>query len=141
MIYSKASNRSGEHTRGVATLWRRCSERAMRSPTFMSLVATFRRARRRMIQTGAVIRRRVVAHGRVQGVFFRDTCRRQAWTRGVSGWVANREDGAVEAVFEGEPSDVQAMVDWARRGPAHAEVAKLEVIEEEPCGEQGFSVR
>ena len=126
---------------GVSILWRKWSERAMRSPIFLSLVTTFRSARRRMIQTGAVIRRRVVAHGRVQGVFFRDTCRRQAWTRGVSGWVTNREDGAVEAVFEGEPSDVHAMVDWARRGPAHAEVAKLEVIEEEPCGEQGFSVR
>ena len=113
----------------------------MRSPVFMSSVSTWRSARRRMIQTGAVIRRRVVAHGRVQGVFFRDTCRRQAWTRGVSGWVTNRDDGAVEAVFEGEPSDVQAMVDWARRGPAHAEVAKLEVIEEEPSGELGFSVR
>jgi acylphosphatase len=59
----------------------------------------------------------------------------------VSGWSPNRDDGAVEAVFEGEPSDVQAMVDWARRGPAHAEVAELEVIEEEPCGERGFSVR
>ena len=113
----------------------------MRSPIVLSLVSSFRRARRRMIQTGAVIRRRVVAHGRVQGVFFRDTCRRQAWTHGVSGWVTNRDDGAVEAVFEGEPSDVQAMVDWARRGPAHAEVAELEVIEEEPCGERGFSVR
>ena len=113
----------------------------MRSPIFMSLVTTFRSARRRMIQTGAVIRRRVVAHGHVQGVFFRDTCRRQAWTRRVSGWVTNREDGAVEAVFEGEPSDVQSMVDWARRGPAHAYVTKLEVIEEEPRGELGFSVR
>jgi acylphosphatase len=126
---------------GVSTFWRRLSEKAMRSSIFLSLLTTFRGARRRMIQTGAVIRRRVVAHGRVQGVFFRDTCRRQAWTRGVSGWVSNREDGAVEAVFEGEPSDVQAMVDWARRGPAHAEVAKLEVIEEEPSGERGFSVR
>ena len=113
----------------------------MRSSILLSLVTTFRRARRRMIQTGAVIRRRVVAHGRVQGVFFRDTCRRQAWTRGVSGWVTNREDGAVEPVFEGEPSDVQAMVDWARRGPYQAYVTKLEVIEETPRGELGFSVR
>ena len=113
----------------------------MRSPMFMSLVTTWRSARRRVIQTGAVIRRRVVAHGRVQGVFFRDTCRRQARTRQVSGWVANREDGAVEAVFEGEASDVQAMVDWARRGPYQAYVTNLEVIEETPRGELGFSVR
>lgn len=94
-----------------------------------------------MIHTGAVIRRRVVAHGRVQGVFFRDTCRRQASAHRVSGWVINREDGAVEAVFEGEPSAVQAMVDWARSGPAQAYVTQLEVIDEEPRGERGFSVR
>jgi acylphosphatase len=113
----------------------------MRSPIFMSFVTTFRRAQRRMIETGEVIRRRVVAHGRVQGVFFRDTCRRQALAHSVSGWVANREDGAVEAVFEGEPYAVQAMVDWARRGSAHASVTKLEVVEEEPRGELGFAVR
>jgi acylphosphatase len=94
-----------------------------------------------MIQTGAVIRRRVVARGRVQGVFFRDTCRRQAWSHRVSGWVTNREDGAVEAVFEGDAAAVQAMVEWARKGPAQAHVTRLEVIEEEPLGELGFSVR
>jgi acylphosphatase len=94
-----------------------------------------------MIQTVAVIRRRVIAHGRVQGVFFRDTCRRQAWACRVSGWITNRDDGAVEAVFEGEPAAVQAMVEWARRGSAQAYVAKLDVIEEEPRGEWGFSVR
>jgi acylphosphatase len=88
-----------------------------------------------------VIRRRVVAHGRVQGVFFRDTCRRQAWAHRVSGWVTNREDGAVEAIFEGDAAAVKAMVDWARRGPARAHVIKLEIIEEEPRGELGFSVR
>jgi acylphosphatase len=113
----------------------------MRSPIFMSIVTTFRRVQRRMIETGEVIRRRVVAHGRVQGVFFRDTCRRQALAYRVSGWVSNREDGAVEAVFEGEPYAVRAMVDWARRGSAHASVTELEVIEEEPRGELGFSVR
>ena len=94
-----------------------------------------------MIQTGAVIRRRVVAHGLVQGVFFRDTCRRQASARRVSGWVTNREDGAVEAVFEGERSAVHAMIDWARSGPSQAYVTKLEIIDEEPRGERGFSVR
>ena len=94
-----------------------------------------------MIQTGAVIRRRVVARGRVQGVFFRDTCRRQAWSHRVCGRVTNREDGAVEAVFEGDAAAVQAMVEWARKGPAQAHVTKLEVIDEEPRGELGFSVR
>jgi acylphosphatase len=94
-----------------------------------------------LLQTGAVIRRRVVAQGRVQGVFFRDSCRREASAYGVSGWVANREDGAVEAVFEGEPAAVRALVDWTRQGPLRARVIKLEVIEEEPRGELGFSVR
>lgn len=94
-----------------------------------------------LIHTSAVIRRRVVAHGQVQGVFFRDTCRREARAHRVSGWVTNRDDGAVEAVFEGEPSAVRAMIDWARRGPAQAYVIKLEIAEEEPRGERGFSVR
>jgi acylphosphatase len=88
-----------------------------------------------------VIRRRVVAHGRVQGVFFRDTCRREAWAHRVAGWVTNREDGAVEAVFEGEPPEVQALVEWARHGPPQARVTKLEVTEEEPRGVRGFSIR
>ena len=88
-----------------------------------------------------MIRRRVVAHGRVQGVFFRDSCRREAWARQVSGWVTNREDGAVEAVFEGEPAAVEALINWTRQGPPRAKVIKLEVIEEEPRGEFGFSVR
>jgi acylphosphatase len=82
-----------------------------------------------------------VAQGRVQGVFFRDSCRRDASAYGVSGWVANRQDGAVEAVFEGEPAAVRALVDWTRQGPLRARVIKLEVIEEEPRGELGFSVR
>lgn len=89
----------------------------------------------------SVIRRRVVAHGRVQGVFFRDTCRREARAHRVSGWVTNRTDGTVEAVFEGEPAAVDAMVNWARNGPAQAHVTELEVVEEEPRGERRFSVR
>jgi acylphosphatase len=94
-----------------------------------------------MIHTGAVIRRRVVAHGLVQGVFFRDSCRRKASAHRVSGWVTNCDDGTVEAVFEGEPSGVQTMIDWARRGPSQAYVTKLEVMDEEPRGERGFSIR
>lgn len=78
-----------------------------------------------MIHTGAVIRRRVVAHGRVQGVFFRDSCRREASARRVSGWVTNREDGAVEAVFEGEPTAVQALIEWTSQGPPRARVIEL----------------
>src|SRR6188472_874911 len=63
----------------------------------------------RAAEAGAVIRRRVVAHGQVQGVFFRDSCRREARAHRVSGWVTNREDGAVEAVFEGDLHGVQAL--------------------------------
>jgi acylphosphatase len=88
-----------------------------------------------------VIRRRVVARGRVQGVFFRDSVRRRAESRGVSGWVTNRSDGAVEAVFEGEPDAVESLVEFTREGPRSAEVSDLEVLEEEPEGLSGFEVR
>jgi acylphosphatase len=86
-------------------------------------------------------RKRVVIRGRVQGVFFRDSAQRRAEAAGVAGWVTNRADGAVEAVFEGEPPDVEAMVDFCRRGPSRAEVVDVEVSEEEPEGLSGFSVR
>jgi acylphosphatase len=85
-------------------------------------------------------RRRVVVSGRVQGVFFRDSCQRAAADAGVSGWVRNRRDGAVEAVFEGEPDAVEAMVSWCRLGPSHARVDQVEVTTEEPQGERGFRV-
>ena len=87
------------------------------------------------------VRRRVIVHGQVQGVFFRDTTRREAERRGVAGWVCNRADGAVEAVFEGSEADVSALVDFARAGPRGADVARVDVSEEEPEGLSGFSVR
>jgi len=83
----------------------------------------------------------VVARGRVQGVFFRDSCRREARRRSVSGWVRNAADGSVEAVFEGAPEAVEQLVAWARRGPARASVTGFDVVEEEPTGETGFVVR
>jgi acylphosphatase len=73
----------------------------------------------------------VIIHGRVQGVFFRDTTRRQAVSRGVAGWVRNRPDGAVEAVFEGDPGAVEAMLAFCREGPRGASVDRVEVSEEE----------
>jgi len=88
-----------------------------------------------------VIRRRVVVHGYVQGVFFRDTVRRRAQQRGVSGWVANRPDGAVEAVFEGEPEAVERLVDFCREGPRGAQVDSVDVRDEDPEGLTGFNVR
>jgi acylphosphatase len=88
-----------------------------------------------------VTRRRVVVSGRVQGVFFRDSTRRRAESVGVSGWVSNRADGAVEAVFEGETDAVEQLVEFCRRGPGRAEVNSVEVTEEEPEGLSGFQVR
>jgi acylphosphatase len=79
--------------------------------------------------------------GRVQGVFFRDSCRSAASSRGVAGWVTNRPDGAVEAVFEGEPDAVSAMVEWCSRGPRGAAVESVDETSEEPEGVSGFQIR
>jgi acylphosphatase len=89
----------------------------------------------------STVRKRVVVHGRVQGVFFRDTTRRHAASRGVAGWVANRPDGAVEAVFEGEPDAIDSLVRFAQEGPRGADVEDVEVFDEEPEGLSGFDVR
>jgi acylphosphatase len=88
-----------------------------------------------------VIRSRVVVHGHVQGVFFRDSTRRLAQQHGVAGWVTNRRDGAVEAVFEGEPDDVERLVRFMHDGPRGAVVEKIDVLEEKPEGLEGFRVR
>ncbi|HEV2712643.1 MAG TPA: acylphosphatase [Gaiellaceae bacterium] len=85
-------------------------------------------------------RAHVVVSGRVQGVFFRAEARNRASSLGLGGWVRNRPDGTVEAVFEGKRDRVESMVDWCRRGPAHADVENVEVAWEEPRGESAFSV-
>jgi acylphosphatase len=82
-----------------------------------------------------------VVSGRVQGVFFRDTVRRRAEAAGVAGWVRNTAEGSVEAVFEGLPEAVDELVEFCRRGPSRAEVAAVDVTEEEPEGLAGFEVR
>ena len=87
-----------------------------------------------------MIRKRVVAHGLVQGIFFRDTTRRLAQSRGVAGWVRNTADGSVEAVFEGPPEAVEPMVSFMHEGPRGAVVEHVEVVEEEPEGLRGFAV-
>ena len=87
------------------------------------------------------IRRRVVVHGRVQGVFFRDSTQREASRRGLAGWVTNRGDGAVEAVFEGSPDDVDALIEFCESGPRAADVEEMETSDEEPEGLSGFEVR
>jgi acylphosphatase len=88
-----------------------------------------------------VIRRRVVIAGLVQGVFFRDSTRRLARRHGVSGWVANRRDGNVEAVFEGEPDAVERLVSFSREGPRGALVDSVQVVDEEPEGLDRFDIR
>lgn len=83
-----------------------------------------------------VVARRIAASGRVQGVFFRDSTRREAIRLGVTGWVRNCPDGTVEAHIEGAPDAVAALVRWAREGPRHADVDDLRVDEAEieDCG-------
>ncbi len=87
-----------------------------------------------------MIRRRVIIHGRVQGVFFRDTTRSRAAQRGVSGWVRNNRDGTVEAVFEGDRDAVESMLRFAAEGPRGADVERVDVAEEVPEGLSGFSI-
>jgi acylphosphatase len=87
------------------------------------------------------VRKRVRAEGRVQGVFFRDTVRREADAAGVAGWAANCTDGSVEAVFEGDADAVDRLVDAVRRGPGHSRVERVDVSDEEPEGLTGFRVR
>jgi acylphosphatase len=86
-------------------------------------------------------RRRVVVTGRVQGVFFRDSCSERAESVGVAGWVRNRPDGAVEACFEGDDDAVAGLVEWCRSGPRAADVDDVAVAEEEPEGLSRFEVR
>jgi acylphosphatase len=85
-------------------------------------------------------RQRVIVHGYVQGVFFRDTVRRRAEAANVAGWVRNNRDGTVEAVFEGDETAVDTLVAFCRRGPRGAEVERVDVLEEMPEGLAGFQV-
>jgi acylphosphatase len=87
-----------------------------------------------------MIRRRVVVSGMVQGVWFRDACRTEARRLGVAGWVCNRSDGRVEAVFEGEPDVVNELCNWAQSGPPRAQVTNIEITDEPPEGEVGFRI-
>ena len=87
------------------------------------------------------LRRRVVISGRVQGVWFRQSCRQQARAEGVGGWVRNLADGTVEAVFEGPPAAVDRLVAWCRTGPRDAEVSSVVTSDCEPIGETTFRTR
>ena len=87
------------------------------------------------------VRRRVIVHGHVQGVFFRDSLRKRADLDAVSGWACNRPDGALEAVLEGPADGVERMVKFCETGPSWARVERIEVSEEPPVGLNGFSIR
>ena len=87
-----------------------------------------------------VTARRVLISGRVQGVFFRDSCARRARSEGVAGWVRNRADGRVEAWFEGHSQPVEKMITWCREGPPRAEVDGIEVLEESPASLNAFRI-
>jgi acylphosphatase len=88
-----------------------------------------------------VVRYRVLISGLVQGVNFRAACQRMAWQYGVAGWVRNRDDGRVEAVFEGPAGDVQRLLDWAWHGPRLAVVSDVVVRAEQPEGLCAFSIK
>jgi acylphosphatase len=87
------------------------------------------------------VRQRIKVHGRVQGVFFRDSARERARAHGVAGWVRNCGDGTLEAVVEGPRDAVERVVRFFHTGPPHAEVEDVEIEEEPPEGLSGFQVR
>ncbi len=88
-----------------------------------------------------MVRYRVLISGRVQGVFYRDSCRRVAEQYGVAGWVRNLADGRVEAVFEGRAEDVGHLLDWAHHGPRLAAIEAVAVQPEPPEGLAAFRIR
>lgn len=92
------------------------------------------------ISDDATAARRIVVHGRVQGVFYRDTCRREANRLGVAGYVRNEPDGTVAAELEGPATAVEAMIVWAAVGPPYATVDRVDVEEIRPRGRQGFRI-
>ena len=77
----------------------------------------------------------------VQGVFFRDSCRREAQARSLAGWVRNTRSGTVEAEFEGDDADVDALVRWCRSGPPHASVQRVDATAIPTTGDTRFEVR
>lgn len=90
---------------------------------------------------GGATARRLVVHGRVQGVFYRDSCRQEADRLGVAGWVVNEHDGTVRAHVEGDPDAVRALVEWCRTGPTRAVVQGVEVTDAPVEGLGSFEVR
>jgi acylphosphatase len=88
-----------------------------------------------------IVARKVTVRGHVQGVFFRDSVRREAQRRGVRGLASNRRDGSVEIVLEGRVADVQDVIDYCARGPRGASVTSVNVHARAPQGLSGFEIR
>ena len=87
------------------------------------------------------VRARVIVEGRVQGVYFRHHTQETAFRLGVKGWVKNRRDGRVEAVFEGDQERVEQIIQWCHRGPSEARVTTVHIHWEIYTGEfEDFSV-
>ena len=86
------------------------------------------------------IRRRLLVSGRVQGVFYRDTCRRIAEENGVAGSASNLADGRVEVILEGDTDAVERVVALCRSGTSHSRVDDVEVEDQRPVGQAGFSI-
>ena len=89
----------------------------------------------------ARVRVHVFVEGRVQGVWFRDSAYREAARLGVHGWVRNLSDGRVEAIYEGLRDAVEEMIAWTNHGPDRARVTRLQIKDEAPRDEKGFSIR
>lgn len=90
--------------------------------------------------TSHPVRCRVIVSGRVQGVFFRDTCRRVADRLGVRGWVRNNPDGTVEAVIQGDRDDIGDLIAWCREGPPRATVTDVQIVDEPVADEGPFRI-
>jgi acylphosphatase len=88
-----------------------------------------------------MVRRRILVSGRVQNVFFRDTCARVAADAGVAGWAENLSDGRVEVVLEGDADSVARVEAWCEIGPPAGRVDRVEGHDESPSGVAGFAIR
>lgn len=94
----------------------------------------------RCVESSSIVRVRVIVEGRVQGVFYRDSCCREARRLGVRGSVRNRADRSVEVVAEGPRDRVDQLLDWCRHGPPSAVVSKVSVTDEPPRAEREFRI-
>jgi acylphosphatase len=91
--------------------------------------------------TENTVRRRAVVHGKVQGVFFRDSTKEAAENEQLAGWARNLDDGSVEVVLEGPAEAVESVIGFLRTGPSSARVESVDVTDEAPEGLSGFQTR